>query len=132
MGSINVPDPGNLDVVLEDVRQFVAAHPDRDVFLGGNWAIGLENDNPDKKLLDEIVPDVPVFILGQSGHSAWVNSKAFRMAGIDKTVENEGVYILNRYEGINVPSGTVKESNTASMASLRYRQPSSDLTYIGL
>jgi hypothetical protein len=123
-GSINLTDPGNLEVVLEDIRQFVAAHPDRDVFLGGNWSIGLENDNPDKKLLDEIAPDVPVFIIGQQGHIAWVNSKALEMAGIDETVENEGVYIFNRYEGTNEPSGTVKEMGMVLvMNALHYLAP---------
>ena len=123
-GGINLTDPGNLEVVLEDVKQFVAAHPERDVFLGGNWAVSFENDNPDKKLLDEIVPDVPVFILGQSGHSAWVNSKAMELAGIDETVENEGAYIFERYEGTNEPSGTVKESGMVLiMNALHYLAP---------
>jgi len=126
-GGINLSSPGDLEVVLADIRQFVAEHPDRDVFLGGNWSIGgalFENDSADKKVLDEIVPDVPVFILSQSGHSAWVNSKALEMAGIDETVDNEGSYIFDRYEGTNEPSGTARDNGMVLiMNALHYLTP---------
>ena len=113
IGSINLSSPGDLEVVLVDIKRFVAENPDRDVFLGGNWSIGgalFENDSGDKKVLDEIVPDVPVFLLSQSGHSAWVNSKALEMAGIDESVDNKGSYIFDRYEGTNEPSGTARDN----------------------
>ncbi|MBD3857696.1 MAG: amidohydrolase family protein, partial [Acidobacteria bacterium] len=104
-----------------------ADHPDRDVFLGGNWSVGgalFENDSGDKKVLDAIVPDVPVFILSQSGHSAWVNSKALEMAGIDETVENKGSYIFDRYEGTNEPSGTARDNGMVLiMNALHYLAP---------
>ena len=31
---------------------------------------------PDKKFLDEVVPDRPVFLQAYDGHSSWANSKA--------------------------------------------------------
>ena len=31
---------------------------------------------PDKKFLDEVVPDRPVYLEGFDGHSSWANSKA--------------------------------------------------------
>ena len=126
-GGINLGSPSNLEVVLADIKQFVAEHPDRDVFLGGNWSIGgalFENDSADKKVLDEIVPDVPVFILSQSGHSAWINSKALEMAGIDETVDNVGSYIFDRYEGTNEPSGTARDNGMVLiMNALHYLAP---------
>ena len=116
-----------MEAVLADIKQFVAEHPDRDVFLGGNWSIGgalFENDSADKKVLDEIVPDVPVFLLSQSGHSAWVNSKALEMAGIDESVDNEGSYIFDRYEGTNEPSGTARDNGMVLiMNALHYLAP---------
>jgi len=127
IGGINLSSPGDLEAVLADIRQFVAEHPDRDVFLGGNWSIGgalFENDSADKKVLDEIVPDVPVFILSQSGHSAWVNSKALELAGIDETVDNVGSYIFDRYEGTNEPSGTARDNAMVLiMNALHYLAP---------
>ena len=121
--SIDAMDP---DTILETVRQFAAANPDRDVILGGNWSIGglFENDSPDKKLLDEIVPDVPVFLLSPSGHSAWMNSKALELAGIDETVDNEGSYIFDRYPGTNEPSGTARDNGMVLvMNALHYLRP---------
>jgi predicted amidohydrolase YtcJ len=112
-GSVNLTRPGDLDAVLADVATYAAAHPDRDVILGGNWLIGgaLDaHDSPDKKLLDAIVPDRPVFLLSQSGHSAWVNSAALERAGIDARFTDRGSYIFDRYPGSREPSGTVRES----------------------
>jgi len=112
-GSVNLTQPGDLDAVLADVNAYAAAHPDRDVILGGNWLIGgaLDaEDSPDKQLLDAVVPDRPVFLLSQSGHSAWVNSAALELAGIDSGFVNTDAYIFDRYSGSDEPSGTVRES----------------------
>ncbi len=111
-GSANLDQPGDPDAILATVKDYVAANPDKDIILGGNWRVGgiFPNDSPDKKLLDAIVPDKPVFLLSQSGHSAWVNSKALELAGIDESFENTSAYIFDRYPGTNEPSGTVRES----------------------
>jgi hypothetical protein len=39
---------------------------------------------PDKKILDEVVPDRPIYLVAFDGHSSWANSKALAMAGITK------------------------------------------------
>lgn len=125
-GSINLNSPGNPEANLEDIKAFIAKHPDRDVFLGGNWSVGgtYENDSPDKKILDEIAPGTPIFLLSQSGHSAWVNSKALELAGIDENFQNGGAYIFDRYPGTNEPSGTVRESAMVLiMNALHYLAP---------
>jgi predicted amidohydrolase YtcJ len=125
-GSINLENPGDKDAIIADVKKYVQEHPDKQVYLGGNWNVGglFDNDSPDKKLLDEIIPDKPVFILSQSGHSAWVNSKALQLAGIDESFNNEGAYIFDRYPGTNTPSGTVRESGMVLvMNKLKYLDP---------
>ena len=128
IGSANLNDPGNLDAgSLADVKAYIDANPDKDVVLGGNWLIGgalHPSDSPDKALLDEIAPDIPVFLLSQSGHSAWVNSKALELASIDESFENTGSYIFDRYEGSNEPSGTVRESGMVLIMNvLHYLDP---------
>ena len=83
-----------------------------------------DKDSPDKTILDEIAPDVPVFLLSQSGHSAWVNSKALELAGIDEDFKNTHAYIFDRYPGTNEPSGTVRESGMVLvMSKLHYLEP---------
>jgi len=39
---------------------------------------------PDKKILDEVIPDRPVYLVAFDSHSSWANSKALAMAGITK------------------------------------------------
>ena len=41
---------------------------------------------PTRATLDEIAPDNPVLIISQIIHTAWVNSAALRLAGIDESV----------------------------------------------
>ncbi|WP_282122492.1 amidohydrolase [Algibacter mikhailovii] len=125
-GSMNLTNPGDREAILADIRKYVNENPDKDVYLGGNWNVGglFENDSPDKKILDEIIPDKPVFILSQSGHSAWVNSKALEISGVDENFQNEGAYIFDRYPGTNEPSGTVRESGMVTvMNNLNYLNP---------
>ena len=40
---------------------------------------------PNKKILDDVVPDRPVFLSAFDGHSSWANSKALEMAGITRS-----------------------------------------------
>ena len=133
-GGINLTEPGNPEAILATVKEYIAAHPDKPVFMGGNWNIGgiFKNDSPDKKLLDAIGPNTAIFLLSQSGHSAWVNSKALELAGIDENFKNEGAYIFDRYPGTNEPSGTVRESAMMLIVSaLGYISPEEFKPFIG-
>lgn len=125
-GAMNLTNPTEKETIIADIKKYVDEHPDQEVYLGGNWNVGglFKNDSPDKKLLDEIIPSKPAFLLSQSGHSAWVNSKALELAGIDEKYEDNGAYIFDRYEGTNEPSGTVRESGMVLiMNQLSYMKP---------
>jgi len=48
------------------------------------------------EVLDKVSKDVPIFIINQSGHIAYVNSKAFEVAGVNNQTPNPpggGVYV---------------------------------------
>ena len=47
----------------------------------------ITDDSPSKELLNAIVPDRPVYLLSQTGHEAWVNSKMLELIGLDATSE---------------------------------------------
>jgi len=73
-----------MDETLKEIAQYAGKHPERKVVFG--W--GYHNDlfgpeGADKRFLDEIVPDRPVYIVRSDGHSAWANSKALEAAGVD-------------------------------------------------
>jgi predicted amidohydrolase YtcJ len=58
---------------------------------------------PDKKLLDNEFPDLPVYLVRVDGHAAWVNSKALELAGIQRSTRiggGEVVYDGNGATGI--------------------------------
>lgn len=77
-----------------------------DWYFGRGWNNELWHDKsyPDKHILDEILPDNPAFFFRIDGHTAWVNSKALEIAGIDKNTPNpSGGEILKNTKG--EPSG---------------------------
>lgn len=92
-------DPGDItpEVVLKKIRDGIAALPDREGYFGFGFPTavfkeGLEaTKGPRKAYLDAICSDKPVVIWAYDGHSAWLNSKAFEVAGITpKSVPPKG------------------------------------------
>jgi len=80
--------------------------------LRGDWLYGMgwnqelwhDTTYPTAKDLDDFFPDTPVYLRRADGHSAWVNSTAMKIAGIDEnTPDPEGGAILKDEKGI--PSG---------------------------
>jgi predicted amidohydrolase YtcJ len=83
----DAPNPANtLDLhgllereqVFERIRQFARAHPDRPWIVGQGWdeAAFLPSGQPTRQMLDAVVPDRPAFLVDNSGHEAWANSRA--------------------------------------------------------
>lgn len=72
--------------------------------FGGDWILGRGwdqnnwpiKDFPDKSKLDELFPDVAVYLIRIDGHAAWCNSKALELAGITSETQVEGGEILMR------------------------------------
>jgi predicted amidohydrolase YtcJ len=72
---------------------------------GGSWVLGRGWDQndwpvkefPDKNRLDELFPDIPVYLIRIDGHAAWCNSAALKIAGIDKeeVVDGGKVLVIN-------------------------------------
>jgi predicted amidohydrolase YtcJ len=69
---------------LRRIESYAVEHPDGEWILGGGWSMDqFPGGTPTKDLLDAIVPDRIVYLPNRDGHSAWVNSRALEMAGID-------------------------------------------------
>ncbi len=76
---------------LEDVAAYVAAikqyadeHPDEAWITGGGWSMAAFGPGAlaRRELIDAVVPDRPVMLYSQDGHTSWVNTKALEIAGI--------------------------------------------------
>jgi len=74
----------SVDQVLASVKKWADAYPDARVIRGFGWRyILFPTTGPTKADLDKLFPDRPVFLAAIDGHSAWVNSKALEIAGVN-------------------------------------------------
>jgi len=108
--NLKIDDPGDADAMVEAIRQYAAAHPDLPMIRGEAWNLGVfPDDSPRKELLDAITTDRPIYLISQTGHSAWVNSKALEMAGITRDTPITSQIVFDRDPATGEPSGTVRE-----------------------
>ncbi|MXP40701.1 amidohydrolase family protein [Altererythrobacter soli] len=77
---------------------------------GGNWVAAVfEPGQQTKEFLDAIAPNHPVILTDESHHSAWVNSRALELAGIDRNTPNPPNGIIDR-DGNGEPTGLLREA----------------------
>jgi len=76
----------SVNEIQERVRKYATAHPEKPWITGMGWTYPTFGPSalPNKRILDEVVPDRPVFLVAFDGHSSWANSKALAMAGITR------------------------------------------------
>lgn len=71
------------------LKEYCDQNPELEVIKGVGWFYSdFPAGGPDRKDLDQVVPDKPVMIYSGDCHSLWVNSKALELAGIDRNSEN--------------------------------------------
>ncbi|MEE9230176.1 MAG: amidohydrolase family protein, partial [Acidobacteriota bacterium] len=100
------PEPAPLPVtskedILAAVKAYSEANPDLPWIKMCCWPVylyGNGKDGPHKRDLDAIVPDRPVWLGSDVGHSIWVNSAALQMMGVDRNTPDPlpGVSLFGR------------------------------------
>jgi predicted amidohydrolase YtcJ len=101
------------------IRAFVARHPDAGYIKGRGWKNTLfGKTGPDKKLIDEVVSDIPVALDDDGGHSTWVNSKTLALAGITRATRDPQNGKIERDPATGEPSGTLREGADQLIAGL--------------
>jgi len=98
------------------LKAYAQAHPEAEWILGRGWKYPLFGPTalPDKKYLDDVVGDRPVFLVCFDGHSYWVNSKALGLAGITRqTPDPPNGTIVRDKNG--EPTGVLKEDAAADL-----------------
>lgn len=102
--------------IKQRIKEFAASHPEEPWLLGRGWLYDAFKPSglPDKRILDDIVPDRPVVVDCYDGHSIWVNSKALALAHITRDTPDikegrEVVGIIVRDPATGEPTGVLKE-----------------------
>ena len=107
----NFPFSSTPDDIQAAVARCVRANPDSEWIIGGQWDSDLfinHNVASPRTLLDAVSADKAVFLLADSGHDAWLNSKGLELAGIGRDSANpEGGTIVRAGDGL--PNGVLLE-----------------------
>ena len=97
--------------IIDSVKRCAESAPNDPWLRGRGWALPVfPGANPRKALLDQVVPDRPVFLGSADGHSAWVNSKALALAGITRATKDPANGRIEREPKTGEATGTLRES----------------------
>ncbi len=95
---------------LESCRALAGIGSERWI-VGGGWGEWLWPEaNPQKGLLDLLFPDRPVYLESSYGHSAWVNSRAMEIVGLDEDTLDPEAGRIERDPETGKPSGTLRDA----------------------
>ena len=83
---VNLDGAKTIAEIQHRVKDYALTHPNLSWVLGRGWLYTafVPGGLPDKKYLDEVVPDRPVYLESFDGHTWWANSKALTAAGISQ------------------------------------------------
>ena len=123
---ISLVDVLSVGEMQDVIKRFADENPDLESLTGGGWGVSVFDGNgPTRDIIDAVVSDRPVALQSADGHSAWVNSKALELMGIDNAFAREyndnalanGGSIVVDESG--APTGYLKEAAAEMIASLR-------------
>ena len=109
---IHLDDATTVAEIQTRVKDYAAAHPHAPWILGRGWWYSVFGAAalPDKKMLDDVMPDRPVLLTAYDGHTTWANSKALQMAGITRDTANPINGIIVRDPQTGEATGALKEA----------------------
>jgi predicted amidohydrolase YtcJ len=108
---ISFNDAKTVEDFQKVIKDYAAAHPDKKWIQGMGWVYStFKNNLPNKKLVDEVVPDRPVYLAAYDGHTALANSKALQAAGITRKTPDPPSGIIVRDPTTGEPTGVLKEA----------------------
>jgi hypothetical protein len=121
LDACNLSGVRGAEAILETIARWAAAHPDAAWIAGSGWSLAAFPDaNPRKEDLDRVVPDRPVFLIAEDGHSAWVNSRALAAAAIGRDTPDPPRGRIERDAASGEPSGTLRETAMEPVQALAF------------
>ncbi len=109
LASVQLNDAASKEEFVRHIADYAKSRPKGEWILGGNWDEEKWGGYlPDRKWIDAVTPDNPVYVTRYDGHQALANSLALKRAGLDdKTPTPEGGEIGRDKTGR--VTGTVKD-----------------------
>ena len=122
---VSLHDLPGVDAYRDAVASYARANPEQPWIFGGGWLMShFPGGTPTKELLDDLVPDRPVFLLNRDVHGAWVNSKALEVAHITRETPDPWDGRIERDPATGEPTGTLHEGAAYSFADEHLPEPS--------
>jgi hypothetical protein len=118
LSRVNLEGAKDVAEIQQRLRDYAAQHPGKDWLLGRGWDYAMFGAAalPDKKYLDQLFPDRPVFLEGYDGHTYWANSKALALAGITHDTPDPPNGIIVRDPATHEATGALKEAAQDAVA----------------
>lgn len=111
LDKIDLLDATTLEDIQQRIRAWAAANPDQPWVLGRGWYYQpFPGGLPTRQMLDALVPNRPARIVSYDGHTAWVNTKALKLAGITKRTESPTNGVIVKDPRTGEPTGVLKEA----------------------
>ena len=121
---VSLHDLPGVDAYRDAVASYALANPEEPWIFGGGWLMAhFPGGTPTKELLDDIVPDRPVFLLNRDVHGAWVNSKALEVAHVTRETPDPWDGRFERDPATGEPTGTLHEGAAYSFADTHLPPP---------
>ncbi len=118
LAEVELTSTQSAEEVEGNIRKYVSKHPDSHWITGRGWQYTFyEGGLPSKKMLDALVPDKPAYIRAYDGHTAWVNSTALELAGINKNYHFTGFGEVVK-DATGEPTGILKEDAMSLVSNL--------------
>ena len=127
----NLAEATDAGDAVAKVKAYADANPDETWIVGGGWSMDhFPGGAPVRALLDAVVPDRPVLLMSRDHHSAWANTAAIALAGLDASTPDPADGRIER-EADGFPAGTFHEGAEHLFREIR-PQISDDFAYAGL
>jgi predicted amidohydrolase YtcJ len=99
-----------LDTFQKTLAAFAKSYPNLKWISGGGWGYSaFPNQAPNKKYIDAVISDRPVYVSERDGHMGLANSKALEMTGITRdTPDPPNGHVMKDERG--EPTGELKEA----------------------
>ena len=82
LGQVDLLDAKTQPQIEDTVREWAAAHPDREWVTGRGWYYEpFTGGLPTRQIFDALVPDRPAYLTSYDGHTGWANSRGVEACG---------------------------------------------------